>query len=201
MEPDEIIEPGEEIVTINVNGAIVESDEICQHVVTTNRGKPCVRKCVPGYPLCSTHIQRASVADIALVRKDKVSFSEIRGRVITNPLEELGMLVSEVLTYKDYCAMQVARLAGDERYEGRGGEQLRAEVALYERSLDRAGKMLVEWSRLGIDDRLAKIEEAKATAILEVIRRSLLAAELTPEAREAVEKVAIKELKALGRGN
>jgi len=96
--------------------------------------------------------------------------------------------------------MQVAKLRGDERYEGRGGEQLRAEVALYERSLDRAGKMLVEWSRLNIDERLARIEEAKAAAILEVIRRALMAAELDEDTRKIAENVAIKELKALARG-
>ncbi|GEM_PF-2110155 len=169
----------------------------CKHV--KNDGTLCAAKIIEGYPLCYQHLKNASVQDIALVRGKDVSFSEIRGRYVSNPLEELALLVSEVLTYKDYCAMQVAKLRGDERYEGRGGEQLRAEVALYERSLDRAGKLLIEWSRLNIDDRLARIEEAKATAILEVIRRSLMAAELSEDARAAVEKVAIKELKALGR--
>ena len=169
----------------------------CQHV--NSKGTECPNKSVTGYPLCVTHINRASVDDIALVRSKDVSFKDIRGKKIENPLEELSYLVSEVLTYKDYCAMQVAKLRGDERYEGRGGEQLRAEVALYERSLDRAGKMLVEWSRLNIDERLARIEEAKAAAILEVIRHALHAAELDEDTRKIAENVAIKELKALAR--
>jgi hypothetical protein len=170
----------------------------CAHL--SPKGVLCGKKVIEGYPLCYNHIRNGNIRDISLVREKDVSFVDIRGRYITNPLEELAALVSEVLTYKDYCASQVARLRGDERYEGRGGEQLRAEVALYERSLDRAGKLLVEWSRLNIDERLARIEEAKATAILEVIRRSLMAAELDEDARAAVEKVAIKELKALARG-
>lgn len=172
--------------------------ETCQH--RKRSGDLCAANVIEGYPLCYQHLKNATVNDIALVREKDVSFREIRGRFVENPLEELALLVSEVLTYKDYCAMQVAKLRGDERYEGRGGEQLRAEVALYERSLDRAGKILIEWSRLNIDERLARIEEAKATAILEVIRRSLLVAELSEDARAEVEKVAIKELKALGRG-
>jgi hypothetical protein len=182
-----------------VEAEVVDDFVQCQHF--TRSGKQCVTSAVEGYPLCTTHLRSASVDEIALVRSKDVSFKEIRGRKVTNPLEELAFLVSEVLTYKDYCAMQVAKLRGDERYEGRGGEQLRAEVALYERSLDRAGKLLIEWSRLNIDERLARIEEAKAAAILEVIRRSLLAAELSDEARKAVEEVAIKELRALSRGN
>jgi len=180
-----------------LEGEIVESKPRCQHVT---RSGQCSTKPIEGYPLCTTHLKTASIEEIALVRSKDVSFTEIRGRKISNPLEELAYLVSEVLTYKDYCAMQVGKLRGDERYEGRGGEQLRAEVALYERSLDRAGKLLIEWSRLNIDERLARIEEAKATAILEVIRHALLAAELSDDTRKIVEEVAIKELKALSRG-
>jgi len=190
--PDEVIE-----------AEIVEDDSMsivaqCQHF--TAKGVQCKRAPVETYPFCQTHLSSASIDDIALVRSKDVSFADIRGRKVTNPLDELSYLVSEVLTYKDYCAMQVAKLRGDERYEGRGGEQLRAEVALYERSLDRAGKMLVEWSRLNIDERLARIEEAKAAAILEVIRRALMAAELDEDTRKIAENLAIKELKALARG-
>ena len=127
-------------------------------------------------------------------------FADVVGKRIDNPLEELATLVSEVLLYKDFCAQQVAKLRGDHRYEGRSGEQLRAEVALYERSLDRAGKLLIEWSRLNIDERLSRIEEAKAAMILEVIRRTLLSAELSDEQRLRAEETAIKELRALANG-
>jgi hypothetical protein len=185
-----------EVEVLEINNDILAR---CEHFAASS-GNQCKVKPVKGYPFCMTHLNTASVSEIALVRGKDVLFSDIRGRKIENPLEELGSLVSEVLVYKDYCAMQVAKLRGDERYEGRGGEQLRAEVALYERSLDRAGRMLIEWSRLDIDERLMKIEEAKAMAILEVIRRALLAAELDEDTRAIAEKVAIKELKALGRG-
>jgi hypothetical protein len=151
---------------------------------------------------CNKHLATATVSEIALVRKKdlgELTFEEITGRKVTNPLEELSLLVSEVILYKDFCADQVARLRGDYRYEGRSGEQLRAEVALYERSLDRVGKLLIEWSRLDIDARLTRIEEAKAAMLLEVIRRVLMSAELTDEQRVKAEGTAVKELRALGR--
>jgi hypothetical protein len=119
--------------------------------------------------------------------------------VVDNPLEELAMLASELILYKDFCAAEVTRLHGEYRYEGRSGEQLRAEVALYERSLDRTSKLLVEWAKLGIDDRLARIEEKKASIILDMIRRILLAADLTEEQRISAENAAVKEMRALGR--
>lgn len=180
---------------------IVEDDDDgrCQHVARNH--VRCSTSAIDGYPFCKKHLSSASIEEIGLVRAKDVSFSDIKGRKITNPLEELALLASEILVYKDYCAQQVARLRGDERYEGRGGEQLRAEVALYERSLDRAGKILIDWSRLNIDDRLAKIEEAKAAAILDVIRSALSAAEVDEDMRAVAEKVAIRELRALSRGN
>ena len=169
----------------------------CQH--ETRNGKRCTIKAVDGYPFCQTHIANASVQEIALIRGKDIAFDKMKTPAVTNPLEELGSLVSEVILYKDYCAQQVAKLRGEVRYEGRSGEQLRAEVALYERSLDRAGKLLVEWSKLNIDERLSRIEEAKAAMILEVVRRSLLSADLTDEQRRKAEDTAIKELRAIER--
>jgi hypothetical protein len=163
-------------------------------------GRICNKNVVTGYPFCQSHLQKATIAEIALVRKDdlaQMTFEEVTGRKVTNPLEELSLLVSEVLLYKDFCAQQVAQLRGDYRYEGRSGEQLRAEVALYERSLDRAGKLLIEWSRLNIDERLTKIEESKAAMLLEVIRRVLISAGLDEEQRVRAEATAVKELRAL----
>lgn len=170
----------------------------CQHV-SESTGNRCKSKPVDGYPLCQRHIDRASVKEIALIRGKDVAFDKQKGVLVVNPLEELAQLVSEVIAYKDFCAQQVAKLRGDHRYEGRSGEQLRAEVALYERSLDRAGKLLIEWSKLNIDERLTRIEEAKAMAIIEVIRRSLMSADLTDEQRKKAEEIAIKELRALER--
>jgi hypothetical protein len=182
---------------------LVLSDDVeilpatCAH--TTANGKRCKTKPVEGYPLCYSHIKNASIGEIALVRSKDLSFQDIRGSYVDNPLETLAELVSEVMVYKDFCAQEVARLHGEYRYEGRGGEQLRAEVALYERSLDRAGKLLVEWAKLNIDERLMRIEEAKAATIIEVIRRSLLSAELTDEQRKNAENTAIRELRNLER--
>ena len=64
--------------------------------------------------------------------------------------------------------------------------------------MDRAGKLLIEWSRLNIDERLTRIEEAKAMMILDVIRRTLISAELSDEQRLKAEETAIRELRALG---
>ena len=163
------------------------------------RGQNCERTPAPGLPFCTKHIERATVREIRLIRGGDITFGEITGQLIDNPLEELAVLVTEVSVYKDYCARKVAELRGLERYEGKAGEQLRAEVALYERSLDRLGKLLIEWSKLKIDERLAAIEERKAEVIIEIIRGSLKEADGTEEGRKAAERYAVKQLRAAGK--
>jgi hypothetical protein len=39
------------------------------------------------------------------------------------------------------------------------GEQTRAEIQIYERALDRLGNILIQIAKLGIEDRLAKVDE------------------------------------------
>lgn len=184
----------------DVVDAEIVAYESCEHVFPKS-GEKCTHKPVDGYPLCQTHLSKASITEIALVRSRDVdvTFEKIRGRRVTNPLEELADLISEVLLYKDFSAAQVAELRGQMRYEGKAGEQLRAEVALYERSLDRAGKLLVEWSRLNIDDRLAKIEERKAQMVIDIFRGALSAANVTDDDRRSAEVYIIKALRAAAK--
>ena len=57
------------------------------------------------------------------------------------------------------------------RYEdNKGGEQLRSEIAVYERALDRVGRMCAELIRLDIEARLVRVAEVQAAAIVSVIR-------------------------------
>lgn len=93
--------------------------------------------------------------------EDKIrrSLDEVEVREIDNPLAELQRLTAEVVTWKDVLAAHVANLTDRMRYtDEKGGEQLRAEVALYERAMDRAGKFLEMWARLGIDAMLAEMQ-------------------------------------------
>lgn len=62
---------------------------------------------------------------------------------VEDPLNELGRLASSSLAMTEALAERVNALR-DIRYDGTGpvGEQLRAEVQLYERFLDRSGRLL-----------------------------------------------------------
>jgi hypothetical protein len=96
-------------------------------------------------------------------------------RPVANPLEALRQLAGEILLLKDVLRGMVERL-GSVRYDGLAGEQVRGEIQLYERALDRAAKVLVDIGRLNIDERLAAITQRQADVVVAAIKAGLDAA-------------------------
>ena len=119
---------------------------------------------------------------------------------ITDPYTALADLAGRILA--------VSRLFEDEferldqlRYEGNlRGEQVRAEVELYERALDRSAKVLGEMARLDLDARIAKlhavIDETTADVITAALMAALVAARCTPEQAEAARVELASQLRA-----
>lgn len=84
-----------------------------------------------------------------------------------DPLDELLHVAKELQLFKERIAKLVAELRDDEiRYESeKGGEQLRSEIAVYERTLERYGNLLVKIARLNIDERQMRITERQAAIV------------------------------------
>ena len=120
---------------------------------------------------------------------------------VDDPLTALAQLAGQVLVWKDATAGLVEKLGDRIRYEdGRGGEQLRSEVALYERAMDRAVTVLAAMARLRLDERLVAIEAAKAEMIVRALDAGLAVAGVTgPVAMDARRAVA-RELRVIAGG-
>lgn len=132
--------------------------------VSSRTGQPCRNPPVTGATVCRMHggsapqVKRAGQRRLA-ESKARRALDDIGIREVANPLAELRALTGEVIAWKDALANHVAAL--DDRYrhtDDKGAEQLRAEVALYERAMDRAAKLLETWARLGLDSMLADME-------------------------------------------
>lgn len=114
----------------------------------------------------------------------------------SNPLEALQALAGRVLAMERAIGDAVNGL-GSVRYgTTEGGEQLRAEVAVLERAMDRAGKLLVDIAKLNIDDRLARIEETKARVIVEAVEIALATAGVRGTAAIEGKRAAAQHLRA-----
>ncbi|MET8862288.1 hypothetical protein ABZW11_04935 [Nonomuraea sp. NPDC004580] len=100
---------------------------------------------------------------------------------------------------KNIFRERVAQLSEEQwrHTDDRGGEQLRAEIALYERALDRAGRVLADIARLRIDERLTAITEEQAHTLVQVFTTVLDRLGLGEQAAQVRELVAV-EMERLG---
>lgn len=124
--------------------------------------------------------------------------SGMRKKPVTNPLTELQKLAGEVISWKELLAEKVQELT-ELRYEGTGnvGEQLRSEVALFERAMDRCTNTLSAIAKLNIDERLVSIKEREADLFEQVMMRTFLKLGLDDEQRARAGQIVAAEILAI----
>jgi hypothetical protein len=115
---------------------------------------------------------------------------------VTNVLEAFQQVVSETVAFKDVLERRVGELAaGEWRFtDEKGGEQLRSEISLYERAMDRAGKFLEAWAKLGLEERMVKLEESKVAIVVAAFLASLEESGASGEVAEKMREVFARRL-------
>ena len=116
---------------------------------------------------------------------------------IRNPIEELGRVAAEVLALKDALARRVNSLNDLATFDLKGTEQLRVEVGLYERALDRSAKFLDLLVKNGFEEKRVALAEHQALQVASLIRRILTRLPLDHDARQAADVIVVEELQAL----
>jgi hypothetical protein len=152
-----------------------------------------------GITVCKFHGGKAPQVQAAAARRTPEAkaraYLEKNGyEPLTDPVKVLADLAGEAVAMKDYFRSQIDQL----RYEHRAGEQLRAEVALYERAMDRCVKVLTDIMRLGIAERRARIEEAQAVMMLNIFNTVLGRMDLPAQKRALAMEIIQQELTAAG---
>jgi hypothetical protein len=93
---------------------------------------------------------------------------------IDDPLEALKDLAAEARSFQAYARRRLAELGdnltGKDRHDA---EYARAMVVIYERAVDRLGRLLATWVRLEMDERLVQVTERRAEMILLVLTGTL----------------------------
>lgn len=115
-----------------------------------------------------------------------------------NPLEALLELANEQVAWKNLCMAKLAKLQEDEwRWDGdRAGEQIRSEIGMYERAIDRATNTLIKISRLGIEAKLAQIAERQVSIVETAIVRTLQDLNLDIDTQAKARERIIRHLKS-----
>ncbi|MFC5654508.1 hypothetical protein [Streptomyces nogalater] len=117
---------------------------------------------------------------------------------VADPFAALSKLAGQVLAWQEAISAIVNDLGDRIRYEGASGaEQLRAEISLYERAMDRTGHVLGLIARLNIEDRMARVTERQADALVSALEAALAAAGVTGQAADDARKAAARHLRAV----
>lgn len=142
----------------------------------------------PGTGHCKLHGGSSPSGNTFAIKEiERRKLAEIDVAPLTDPLTELSKVAGQVCAWRDAIAERVQELTSI-RYELKSGEQLRSEVALFERAMDRCTTVLVAIAKLNIDERLARITEAQALAVDQAVHDALIAAGLTAEQQDAVQR-------------
>lgn len=93
---------------------------------------------------------------------------------VTDPLEALQRLAGRALALEAAIGEAVNKLEDQIRYEDEhDAEQLRAEVSVMERAMDRCGRLLVDIAKLNIEERLATVTERQAQMAMDALAAAM----------------------------
>jgi hypothetical protein len=172
---------------------------------TNRQGNPCGNAAGkntdhPGTGNCANHGGSTPTGKKAALREQaERTLATLDVPPVDNPLTELAKVAGQVVAWKDQMADLVSNLSSV-RYSTDGGEQLRAEVALWERALDRCERFLTAMAKLNIDDRLTRIEERQIELIEYAVVTALEELGLPEEQQREARHGVSRRLRAVAAG-
>ncbi len=165
----------------------------------------CLRVPAPGALVCRWHggasPQAKAKAELRRTMEEHQARAQrILKRPVTDPIAELQKLAADCLIWRDQMAEAMTKVE-EIRYRSGAGEQVRGELAAYEKAMVETRQVLVALARLQLDERMVTIREHEAdifAAILATVFRHL---KLTPDVIcEAETLVAVELQRALNAG-
>src|SRR6266536_3657599 len=126
-------------------------------------GRPCPNWAMTGQQVCASHGGITRQAKAAAARRAAEAkavevyraYSPNGDNTPVDVVGELVDLVREVRRFRDFLGSRVSELSADQwSYEHPARERIAAEIGLYERALDRSGRLLADVARLGLLEEL-----------------------------------------------
>lgn len=165
----------------------------CTRQRKNNRG-PCHGSPVAGHEKCRMHLGTESgpvIAEAKLQQQAAKLLYQRDAAPVTDPLSALQKLAGRAAAWEDIIGDKINDLTSI-RYSTDNGEQLRAEIAVMERAMDRLGRLLVDIAKLNIEERLAGVRKQTADMLERALDQALTVSGLDLEgqakAREEFKK-------------
>lgn len=172
-------------------------------------GQRCKRHPVKGATVCQVHGGAAPQVKAAAARRLEAAAVEADARAVlakegvhgvADPMEALAVLASEALALKNALAARVNALTSITTTSKLGVEQVKVEVQLYERAMDRAGKFLDRLAKSGLAERRHELEREQSLLVYEFMNRVFNRIGLTAEQRALLPVVVPEELGRITAG-
>lgn len=173
-------------------------------------GKQCKRHAAPNQDKCAMHGAKTPNALAAAETRRVMGEAEawlLEHIKDARPMGSMREVYDELLAVAGTA--RVMRLVMEQRvselsttgYQGVTGEQVKADVVLLERALDRSAKVMDLIARLNVDERRVRLAETQGALVADVIRRILDRLSLSDEQVALVGTVVPEELRALAGGD
>ena len=168
--------PGDDVPTC---GRPRRQDDLGEHA-PAGTGEPCRKPVAAPGDACRLH-GGATPAAVAAAARRRIELEASRLLAaediapVTDPVSALELHAGEVLAWRDLLRRRLGDLDPEDwRWTGNvGQEELHATVALYERSLDRAAKLLTDMTKIGIAGRRQQLEEQQHALMTQVVEEWL----------------------------
>jgi hypothetical protein len=156
----------------------------------------------PGIGCCKLHggstpKQIVGAERVRAEREVRAVLAELDVQDVADPISGLLRLAGQVLAWQEATAALVNELDSVRVKTANGVEQLRAEVALYERAMDRAASVLAAIARLNLEERLARVTERQADAVIAAIDAALAVVGVSGERAVEAKQAAARHLRAV----
>ena len=108
----------------------------------------------------------------------------------TSALEKMDLILSEVLQWAGDARERLHQIDPEDwRYTDRhGSEQVRTELAVYERAQDRAARLLERVSKMALQDKVISLGRAQMELVIELVQGTLEDVMAGPEEFQAAKK-------------
>lgn len=170
----------------------------------TNRaGEQCGRPPMRGGRVCASHggksprmlaAAQRNLAEAEAVR-EVTRLSDARGPLtLTEVYREMLRTAGIAVAWRDLLEEKVSSLEDYGTTAG-GAVQVRTDVHLFERAMDRTAKVLELIARLDLDSRVAMVTERQVETLVGVVRSAMADAELSPEQTARFEAAMARELR------
>ena len=156
----------------------------------------------PGFGRCKLHggcvpSGRKAALEQAIQAQAASELAKLDVVPVANPLAELQILAAQSVAWKNAMAAKVNELTDVSYRSTLGQEQLRSELTLWERAMDRCLATLTALAKMDIDERLVRIEEGKAVMVAAAVRDGLAKAGATEQQQLEAKKHVVLRLRAL----